>query len=113
VKLIIKRKRWLRGKPDNSALRNADGKQCCLGFLARACGATTKDILGLPDPGATTGIAWPKGISPGGRGYDGYGNTALVGRIISTNDSRGLLPEARERQLKELFAEAGVEVVFE
>jgi len=113
VKLIIKRKRWLRGQPDNSALRNADGKQCCLGFLARACGASTKDVLNFPDPGVTKGIDWPKGIAPKGHGYDGHGNTALVGRIISTNDSRGLLPKARERQLKELFAEAGIKVVFE
>jgi len=41
----VKRSKWWRGKgEDKSSLRKPGGKQCCLGFYARACGMKAKDI---------------------------------------------------------------------
>lgn len=46
IKVVVNMKQWLRGEGNQvSYLRRAtDGKQCCVGFLARKLGATVKDI---------------------------------------------------------------------
>jgi hypothetical protein len=44
MKLTIDRKKWLRGTGDSFLLSPRDGKMCCLGFYALACGLTENDI---------------------------------------------------------------------
>ena len=48
TKFVVDRSKWLRGEgfQDSFLLRPADDKQCCIGFLAGACGFTKEHILG-------------------------------------------------------------------
>lgn len=51
--LIIDRAKWLRGTAavrGSYLLRKEDGKMCCLGFLALACGYTKEEIRGKSSP---------------------------------------------------------------
>lgn len=51
MKVIIDRTRWLRGEPHKSKLlRESDGKMCCLGFHALACGYTEEQIASKSTP---------------------------------------------------------------
>lgn len=48
---IINRKKWYRGKDSGSMLRRPDdGKKCCLGFYANACGVPSQQITGRYGP---------------------------------------------------------------
>jgi hypothetical protein len=61
MKLVIERKRWLRGA-DNSALLRDDGLMCCLGFYGEACGIGSDDMLDTADPeecGTAVLSMWP------------------------------------------------------
>jgi len=50
--LIIDRSKWLRGEGSQRSklLREEDGKMCCLGFYALACGLTPEQIKGVSSP---------------------------------------------------------------
>ena len=47
LRVEVSKKRWYRGECERSMLRLANGKQCCIGFLARKLGAKVKDIYGV------------------------------------------------------------------
>lgn len=49
MKVIIDRTKWIRGNPAKSALL-VDGKMCCLGFHALACGYTNEQMEGVRTP---------------------------------------------------------------
>lgn len=49
MKLIIDRSKWLRGTGDGTLLDH-EGKMCCLGFFARACGYNDDQIVAHADP---------------------------------------------------------------
>ncbi len=62
--------KWSRGKTSSCQLLDEQGKMCCLGFLAKDCGARDSQILNWGMPGSvefqnlgkeTTNISWPKG----------------------------------------------------
>lgn len=49
--LVINRPQWLRGQGSyQSRLLDWDGRMCCLGFDALACGLTNDDIRGISSP---------------------------------------------------------------
>lgn len=120
MKFTVNRSRWLRGESGGSfLLRKADGKMCCLGFLALACGATESDILGSRAPSNRGSmINWPKEIlySIQGRGAiineSCYDSPECV-RLMNTNDSNGTDDATKEASLTKIFQDIGIEVTFE
>lgn len=106
TRLVIVRRRWWRGQGgDTSALRReSDGKQCCLGFYARACGIRGVDIEGVTMP---TGVydLWPKEAH--WLFGAGYNHSADADDLANINDNN---PD--EKSIARIFAKHGVKVVF-
>lgn len=110
MKLTIDRFRWLRGEgaAGSRLLRTEDGKMCCLGFHALACGATETDICDVPTPSARKNLL--KEAAPWL-----YSITRLsfdASELIRINDTDSLTDAQREGLLTEIFARNGVEVEF-
>lgn len=119
--LVIDRKKWARGGNGGPAcLLNGNGNMCCLGFLAKACGASNAQIDGVGMPSETTtgdsqrkplvslcywsnlaNVAWPEKLFP------------IEFDISELNDTIPLSDEERERQLKPLFRRIGYTLRFE
>ena len=61
IEVVVDRTKWLRGEGhhESALLRERDGKQCCVGFLARVLGAATEDILGRRILSAVSGKVGP------------------------------------------------------
>ncbi len=116
----VDRSRWLRGERNSFLQRTTDGKRCCLGFLALACGVPESGIVGwellsrlehqhfalLPE-------ALKRNTAARGK------QVLLVDRLMELNDDyigygfSKLSSEAeRELELAEAFREAGIEVTF-
>ena len=115
--LVIKVKRWLHGGRSPSQLRNKAGSMCCLGFLARDCGASVKDIEEKSTPGNTTGIGikWPQKIlrKAGHYSYDFTElNTTLSHEIMRVNDNKNLPLAEKQSELKKLFLQIGYRLTF-
>jgi hypothetical protein len=125
MNLIIDRKRWLRGGDDGQLLRPMDGKMCCLGFFALACGYRPTEIQRTGDPEETARecgepekpTRWPRwllGFVESDR-YDGVlqpRNSASCDELISANDSSIIPDPDRETRIAAIFARHGVTVRF-
>lgn len=106
----VVRKLWARGDlQTNILLRTESGKQCCLGFFARACGYKAREITGQANlfdlverPDRGTKIYQQFGIDE-----DTHED------IVFCNDDVFIEEPEREKRLKELFASQGIEVTFE
>lgn len=117
--VTIVRKRWARGEREagkpQTALLNDDGMQCCLGFVCRALGASESDILGVGVPSAVHEIrastrfvppvGWTDWVSPAWLATIEY-------KAITINDDRRIGDEAREKQLREIFADSPIRLRF-
>lgn len=129
ISFTVHRGRWLSGgletttgqfissrllAPAGSA---AEGKMCCLGFLARELGYDPEEILDRATPGSTQRKyvddakeyrnLWPDSLMTAGL------DTHLCARIMAQNDAPidgGTV--AREQVLAQLFAQAGITVTF-
>lgn len=124
-KFTVKRKRWLRGKgSDESRLLTNSNKMCCLGFYARACGLSTKQIKDQSSPENAAFIytysdddyyaspekdkVWKtKLINKYGR------DTATCSSLMETNDDEDMKDSVREKKIKSLFKKLGITVKFE
>ena len=121
MKFTVSRKTWLRGTEattlGKSYLLHPDNyKMCCLGFLARACGATDRDILRHHSPRSTdvNVISWPEDIKPCVGSLSGMVcNSILTDSIMNVNDDDTLDDNQRETELKRLFAIGNIEIEFE
>ena len=115
MKLSITRSNWLRGEGPISSflLREEDSKMCCLGFLAKACGAQDGDIVNSKIPSYAKKVSWPKGIVTVTDSELGY-STDLTIELMEVNDlhNKNLSDSIRETKLKEMFASIGIEVEF-
>ena len=103
--LRINRKRWWRGQgSDESNLRGTtDGKQCCVGFYARACGATVEEIRAK----ATLQCLSEE------FGKHENENSSTFSDLYEVNDDQELTSRDRERKIRQLFKDLGVKkVVF-
>lgn len=109
MKLVIDRAKWLRGETDlrSYLLREADGKMCCLGFLALACGAEVDDICSYSSPKDTHNVSWPDGLLGD---MDCKQNTEVCGTLMNINDR--VSDEEREIRLTEEFKKLDIEVEF-
>lgn len=113
-KLEIDRRRWLQGRlawPHgiNGSLlyRNTDKRMCCLGFMARACGAKVSQIRGRGSPENVPSIDWPDGMIG-----DGRTNIEAVREVMKLNDDPSITSKQRETRVKRALKAFGFNVVF-
>jgi hypothetical protein len=118
MKLIIDRKKWLRGTGDGS-LRNRKGEMCCLGFLANTCGINQGITgIGMPSDIRNTKIKAKKNEDEwlamfDLNIYDGFkADSRLASRLAEINDSRITSDAIKEAKIKKEFKKIGVEVTF-
>ena len=110
-RVTVKLDNWLRGEKDSMLYRDRDGKMCCLGFVAIASGLTRGNITDCACPYEVEtddlrGL-WGKLLdSPGD-------DSVFAHKAMQINDSLDLTDEARQEKLIALFAENGIELVFE
>lgn len=108
----ISRRRWRRGEGDmGNYLRDSSGKQCCLGFLARANGWSAGDIKWH---GTLRGLSPLSDIDRDGwAAMDRCGLSAeRHDRLVAINDDSSIREAVREQMLTEEFARAGITVRF-
>lgn len=120
-KFTVVRKRWARGVNSGPLYSQDSQNMCCLGFLARECGANIRDgsknsIRNLGFIYEAPHVAWPQKLKPVTK-TDGEGaylaDSDLASKIIDVNDDDSIGDAKRERELKKLFEKADVEIVFE
>lgn len=113
MKLIIDRKRWLRGEGPGPSrlLREEDNKMCCLGFYSLAKGATEAQIYGLRVPNQSKELCklMPELIRTDNGTVLSSDNTL---ELMVYNDCRIHAEVTRESKIKEHFKNIGVEVEF-
>lgn len=106
----IDRRSWYRGNGScRSRLLTFEGKRCCIGFYASACGVSDdrmKDVATPLSLMCATQIALPGML-------DTEKHTSIVAsRLLGENDFSGHFDTKREARIKELFASIGVTVHF-
>jgi hypothetical protein len=103
-KLIIKESRWMHNdKKDISNYRASlynptTRKMCCLGFYCRQIHG--KQVSQIIDK------AWPSSVGINDLLYERQSN------LTYANDRPGITLSQRKKEIKELFAEADIEVEF-
>jgi hypothetical protein len=107
----IKRSEWIRGSMNElSQLLSPDsGKMCCLGFYLRSCGMKKRDISDHTEPSDVITplpkqAQWLSDIP--GR------NSDAAKDLINVNDDDTLKWNTREAEIKELFAQQNIDVIF-
>jgi hypothetical protein len=114
MKLVIDRKRWLRGNPDESCLLTLDGRMCCLGFFGLVCGFAPEQLLGRGGPTnvVVDEVIWPEWLFCGliRKPYPPYSDDGI--KLMRENDKVDIPSEERETRIAEIFARHGVEVEF-
>lgn len=106
MKFTVDRSKWWRGHSAvTSSLLRSDGNMCCLGFMAKACGATDSQILHKGDPLSAQTVDWPDGIGSA----KGRINSDT---IMSINDRVDLEEWDRESRLDRQFKSLGIDVEF-
>jgi hypothetical protein len=102
----IPRKKWYRGKGNDSLLYNKDNNlYCCLGFYAKACGLTDDEIEGVAGPAELTFIekVWNSFL------LEDYRE---ANALMNANDSIILGSDVREHKIKDIFKSHNIEVKF-
>ncbi len=121
IKVTVHESNWYRGRGgDESRLLLAgsynndshEGKMCCIGFLARACGVEDQEMLDVP---ATDGLDnVPEGmgwmVEYGSEGECMSSDEA--NRIYAMNDRDDISDVERKSELKRLLAAHGVDMEF-
>lgn len=120
--LIIKRSEWLHTKEDlrkQSFLhRQTDGKKCCLGHYAVACGVPIQQIAEVPSfyPGPQDGHKAFKGILPDEMQWllegERTDNSQDANTLMADNDSLFIIDKEKEVRIARTFAKHDVKVTF-
>jgi hypothetical protein len=116
--LKIDRATWLQGEGGvrSYLFRREDGKKCCLGFYGKALGVEDRYLLQCKTPltssekqvrneESSPWTAWVLDHSVGAKECD-------VVSLMLLNDNPSIIPSVREKEVGEIFALHGVEVVF-
>ena len=109
---VVERSRWLRGSPAGTLL-DEEGKMCCLGFYARACGFSEEDIKGIPSPFSlvyTKKIPWETKLLKDAA--TNLCSSEACRDAIRTNDNECLRDPEREADLIDTFNSIGVTLTF-
>jgi len=116
-KLVIRRKKWLRGEDRagfcNSTLRNEYGSMCCLGFACKQlCELENNDIEGYGVPSELTYVETVnlKENKKAKKMYDKL--VEIESEAIRINDAAEPKGKEREELLKKLFGRINVDVIF-
>lgn len=112
MKFTIDRATWLRGQK-NSVLLNGEGKRCCLGFFAQACGYSDKQMRGMATPYGvqryyrTENVDWQTMLNKeqGDSSVEAY-------KLMSINDDLSSTDEEKEKCITQIFSQLGIEVEF-
>ena len=123
MKLVIDRKRWLRGESalQSSLLRRKDKKMCCFGFLALACGAEESEILEKPNPSNVAKYKWAKKdefkwtVKPSEFSDVSFNISKSARLAMRLNDITNLSASPdflREIELTKIFSDEGIELEF-
>jgi hypothetical protein len=115
MKYVVDRRTWFRGKgADDSKLLMDNGMRCCIGFVGKQCGISDDDLLGVAE---VTAMHYDKKKFPTWMrepySLKGKAGLTVIGQAYHTNDDENINDEQREARLKEIFAEAGDEIIFE
>jgi len=107
TEFVISRKEWLRGEGmrNSALLRKSDGKRCCVGIFARACGAPDASIIDRVWPRRWDRWA-PEWLFQEEEFFESYDSLAAV------NDKTDLPDAERERVIAAMFAAQGITVTF-
>ena len=114
MKFTVDRSKWrcgINGRHSHGTgpvkLRNEDGFQCCLGFVAEQLGASQE---------ITRRCFYPRSLGYYGTEpnllHEDFQDTVLAQAAAGINDHAGLTDKSRERKLKELFNEYGHHLEF-
>jgi len=111
---------WVRGNGMDSSLLGRDGKKCCLGFLAIACGHTDEEIFDTASPFELFNKD-KRFLMPGCLVDDGNGNeegvitcdSSTCLNIMEINDDVSISEVEREELLTKGFELIGIKVTFE
>lgn len=110
IKTIVDRATWLRGEPGASFLKRAiDGKQCCLGFLAKDLGQTDEQILGKPTPNSLYCDHKTPAMDTVCRRE---GSDTAFSRAMYFNDHKDLNDWNREWAIQQALKPLGIDMVF-
>lgn len=111
--LKINKRRWGRGDT-GGYLRDSNGKQCCLGFLSRACGFSPDEITneGMISSLSCEGHPAAEKIPP--RLFKGINQncTNLETKLAEINDNPETSDEFKEKEITRLMKLMGVNVTF-
>lgn len=115
MKFQIKRSQWLRGEGSENSylLRSKDGKKCCVGFFANACGLNDDVIKNRADlVSINHNINFDENLNK--LIIDGILrlNNDISCNIYKTNDDKYLCDGEREPLLATYFKEIDVDVEF-
>ena len=95
-------------------LLNKLGRLCCLGFESLRQGATRAQILKIAIPSdLQLNLGWMTTLVSAPWAPMQYLDSPLAEQAMNINDNANIDDAERERQLIEVFAEAGVELSFE
>lgn len=116
MKLVIDRSKWLRGEGSKSSflLRFGDQKMCCLGFYLKACGLEDADILQTAAP-HNLGVLnkSPDWLLKPAKSSMSYPQPSTdCGKLMEINDQSDIADDAKEKEIKAVFAKHDVEVEF-
>jgi hypothetical protein len=108
TEFTIKRSEWLRGEgPTASYLqRESDGKRCCLGFYAIACGYSEADIINIPTPWRLQSETEQQSIPSRAN------HTLAFHALMEKNDDTCTDDAEKERFIIEEFSRIGITVTF-
>ena len=112
-KFTITRSNWLCGEGGRVSflLRSSDGKKCCLGQYATACGIPDKNIINIQTPLAYDDFAPVVDGDAPLRELASEENEYIISQIMAINDGLHFGP-VREDRLIEEFKRLGIEVDF-
>jgi hypothetical protein len=111
-KFVIKRSEWHRGGKESLGtcqLLNEQGNKCCLGFYALACGLEENQIKDVFYYTSCKVEPFIKDVIPNELWKDAN-NRNMFPRV---NDDKKISDKEREVKLTKMFADIGVEVLFE
>lgn len=129
TKLIIDRSRWMRRSsekdPSGLLLDPSSGKMCCLGFYCKSLGLKEEEIscIGMPADLDKVDLdkSWLIQKDFNDEYYDSdedicdeflYRDSLNANLLAGINDNPNFSDEEKERKIKEIFRQNGVEVEF-